>query len=293
MSKSNNALLVSREGQLDTELSLYDVVRFIRRNLSILLSCAVVGCILGLAIAFVLPAEWEARALVRIGQLANIGALGPGNRIEPATHTVEIIKGKSFQDDVLRSLGLSTDADDANAKNFHEELKVKFDKSELISLSLRNTSANEAKLQLSAVVNQLKGIHAKIADPIINSWRQELTSINVTLKNANIESEQLAKSLELQSGSLNVKDLSRSMAVSNVLLARSGQLDGLHERKLQLEDALSPKTTFETDMLGQIEVSEKPVFPKKPLFAVGGLVIGLLLGILWAMLGVIGSKKVV
>lgn len=293
MSRTESASLVTREDQPDAGLSLHDAVVFIQRNRHIFLSSAVVGCILGLAIAFVVPAEWEASALVRVGQLGSTVTSATSatsvTNIEPPLHAVGRIKSKSFQDGVLKSLGLPIDDD--NAKNFHEELKVKLEKSELISLSLRNTSANKAQLQLNAVIDQLELIHTKISAPITSSWHQELASIDAELKQANIESERLTKSLELQSGSLNVKGLILPMAVSNLLLARSGELASLRNRKISLEFALNPKNTFDTTSLGSVDISEKPVFPKKSLFAIGGLVIGLLLGILWSMLGVAVSKR--
>lgn len=62
--------------------------------------------------------------MVRVGQLGNV---------EPPLQIVDRIKSKSFQNDVLKRLELVDD----DAKLFRKTLKVKLEKSELISLALR------------------------------------------------------------------------------------------------------------------------------------------------------------
>ena len=290
MSKSENAALATREDQYDDDqLSLLDLVAFIRRNLGILLGGALIGGVLGLAIAFILPAEWEASALVRIGQLGNAG--DPGKTIEPSLQVVDRIKNKSFQNDVLKVLGVAIDDNDAKAKVFRDTLKVKLEKSELISLTLRGMSPDEAKQNMNAVVNELKNIHLRMLVPTVSRWHQELASIELELKEANTDAERLAKSLAGQSDALNNKNFSQAALLSNILIAREGELRGFRDRKLMLEERRSPERTFATDVLGRVEVSIKPVFPIKTLFAVAGLVIGLFLGLLLSILRSIGSRS--
>jgi hypothetical protein len=255
---------------------------FIRRNLATLLGGALIGSVLGLAIAFIQPLEWEAKALIRIGQLGNAGAVG--NAIEPSLQTVDRVKSKSFQNDVLKNLGISTDEDDADAELFRDTLKVKLEKSELINLSLRGKSPDEVKRHMDAVVSELKNIHVKMSEPSINRWHQELEWTEQELKQVSTEAERLAKSLGGQSDSLNDKNFSPAALLSNVLMIREGELHAFQDRKRILEERLSPERTFATNVLGQIEVSPRPVFPKKSLFVMAGLVMGLLLGVLLSIL---------
>jgi len=71
MNKSEDVVLKVSESLLDDELSLQDLVAFVRRNFYTLLTGLFIGGILGLVIAFSIPAQWEATALIRIGQLGN------------------------------------------------------------------------------------------------------------------------------------------------------------------------------------------------------------------------------
>ncbi|MDP2230701.1 Wzz/FepE/Etk N-terminal domain-containing protein [Methylotenera sp.] len=284
MNKSKSALSVTHEDQFDDELSLLDLVAFMQRNFYVLLGGALLGAVLGVVIAFVLPAQWEASALVRVGQLGNVGNVGNvGSPIEPPLQLVDRIKNKSFQNDVLTRLGLKNGDYDVKAKLFRDTLKVKLEKSELISLTLKGTSSNEVKQQMNAVIIELKSIHAKMSAPSISRWQQELASTELELKRASEETERLAKSLN-ESNSLNERVFSQAALVSNLLIARESELRSLRERKRMLEEQLSPERTFATSELGRVEVSEKPVFPKKPLFGLAGLFLGLLSALLWCAL---------
>ncbi|MGZ5029201.1 MAG: hypothetical protein ACXV8I_01205 [Methylobacter sp.] len=289
MEKYDSSALMTSEDQFDDELSLYDVAVFIRQNVGIMLGGALIGSVLGLALAFVLPAQWEANALIRIGQLSNAGSAG--NSIEPPLQVVDRIKNKSFQNDVLKNLGMVTDEDNPSANLFRNSLKVKLEKSELINLSLRGKSVDEAKQHMDAVVNELRNIHVRMSESTINRWHQELESIEHELKQANTDAERLAKSLAGQSDLLNDKNFSQAALLSNILIAREGELRSFRDRKRMLEERLSPERTFASNVLGRVEVAQEPVFPKKSLFMVAGLVIGLILGVLLSMLRSVGSRN--
>lgn len=288
MSKSENAALATGKDQFDDQYNLLDLVAFIRRNLGILLGAALIGGVLGWAIAFALPAKWEANALIRVGQLGFVGIIA--NPIEPPLQLVDRIKNTSFQNDVLRSLGVDTGEDDSDAKLFRDTLKVKLEKSELINLTLRGMSPDEAKLNMSAVVNELKAIHLRMSVPTTHRWHQELALIELELKHAKTEAEQLAKSLGAGAALLNDRNFPQAALLSNILIAREGELRSFRDRKLMLEEQLSPERTFATDVLGRVQVSTDPVFPKKSLFAVAGLVMGLLLGVLLSILRPVASR---
>lgn len=283
MSKSENAAIMINEDQFDDELSLLDLIAYIQKNFRTLLGGALVGSVFGLGIAFSLPAQWEASALVRIGQLGNVGNVG--SPIEPPLQLVDRIKNKSFQKDVLTRLRMSADDNNYDVKCFHKSLQVKLEKSELINLKLEAGSADEAKLKMNAVVNQLKDIHKKMSSPTISRLQQELAMIDLELSHASVESERLRKSLEA-SNSQSERTFSQAALVSNLLLARENELRAFRDRKRILEESLSPERTFSTDVLGRVEVSSEPVFPKKPLFAVAGLLLGLLLSVLLTLMHV-------
>lgn len=288
MNKSEDVVLKVSESLLDDELSLQDLVAFVRRNFYTLLTGLFIGGILGLVIAFSIPAQWEATALIRIGQLGNAANAGnagnAGNAIEPPLQVVDRIKNRSFQNDVLKNLGLSTSENDKLAKKFRDTLKVKLEKSDLVNLAIRGSSPKTAKQNMSAIINEIESIHNKMLEPTVHRWQQELASIQLELNQANARQERLEKSLNGQTGSLNDKNFSQAALLSNILLVREAEFKNLRDRKRMLEEQLSPARTFSTKAIGRVEVSEDPAYPKKPLFAVLGLFFGLLIALFWSVM---------
>ena len=285
MNKSEDVVMKVTENQFDDELSLLDLVAFVRRNFYTLLIGLFLGGTLGLVIAFSMPAQWEATALLRIGQLGNAGNAGnAGNVIEPTLLVVDRIKNRSFQNDALKNLGLSTSENDKLAKYFKNTLKVKLEKSDLVNLAIRGSSPETAKQNMSAIINEIESIHNKMLEPTVHRWQQELASIHLELDQANAKQERLEKSLNGQTGSLNEKNFSQAALLSNILLAREAELKSLRDRKRMLEEQLSPARTFSTKIIGRVEISEKPVYPKKPLFAALGLIFGLLIALFGSIL---------
>lgn len=294
MKKAGSEALVSREDEFDSQLSLLDLVAFTRRNYRVILGGAFIGAVLGLGIALLLPAEWEASALVRVGQSGNtdktLNSIEPV-LIEPALQVVDRIKNISFQKEVMKKIGLPQDENDDNNKLFRNTLKVKLEKSDLISINIRSLSADNAKLHLSAVVDELKSIHTKMLAPTTNRWHQELSTIQLELKRSSIDLERLTKSLDSRSESLNPSSFAQAALVSNIMIAREEELRDFRDRKLILEEMLSPERTFVTSVIGQIEVSNKAVYPKKSFFAIAGLIIGLFLGVVLSIFGSIGHSR--
>ena len=294
MKLSENVALPAQEKQLNEELSLYDIVVFLRKNYRILLGGALLGIVLGLCAALLLPTEWEATALIRVGQSGNadktLNSIQPV-LVEPALQVLDRIKNKSFQKEVMKKIGLSQNEDDDKNKLFRNSLKAKLEKSDLISINIRGLSADTAKLHLDTVVNQLKSIHTKMLAPTINRWRQEFAAIELELKVTNADLQRLTKSLDGSSESLNPSSFAQAALLSNIIIAREGELRDFRDRKLLLEEMLSPERTFATSVIGQVEISNKAVYPKKSFFAIAGLIIGLFLGVVLSIFGSIGHSR--
>lgn len=271
MNKTENEVLTSSETLIDKELSLLDLVEFVQKNFFILIGGLLLGLFASLVTAFLLPSEWEATALVRVGQFKNGDNL---ISIEPSLQVVDRIKSASFQQDVLKSLSLNSKENntiDDKLKN----LKVKLEKSELINISLRDLTKDEAKNNLSVVINELVKIHKKKFEPVIKRWNQELISTELAMQNSKAESNQLNKTLERLGSS--EKTFSENALNSSTLLVREKEMQYYRQRRTVLEELLSPERTFPTEILGNIIVSKEPVSPKKMLFATAGAILGLIL----------------
>lgn len=273
----SNEISSAKETQSGDELSFLDLVAFIRHHRLALLGGATIGSALGLAVAFALPAQWEATALLRVAQL------GGATPIEPTVRVVARVTQKSFEHDVLRRMGLSPDESNLKAGLLHDGLTVKVEKSDLVGVRVRGASPDEAARFADAVIAELAGVHARMVEPTLLRWRGEIEEIDMELKRGGREIERLSGLFEKQLGVTQAAALSQAV-LSNILISREAELRGFRERKRTLQEQLSPERTFPTALLGKVDISARPVSPKRSLFAAAGLIIGVLVGVLLSVL---------
>ena len=274
-----NQLVNSQEYDAQNDFNLLDVANFMRLNAKYLIFGMMLGVIVALIIAVLLPKQYEAKALIKIGQIGNIDTkVMP---IEPVLQVVDRIKSQSFQDTVLEALGVSIENDDdVLVKQFRKNLKVKLEKSELISLSLKASSRAEAVVIMHEVVKQLNLTHNRMLHPTVSRLKLELESINNELELADNESKRLMKMLETQSDKITDTTFSQTVLLNSLRITKDQEFRSFKDTKRILEEKLSPDRTFATHVLGRVEVSKKPIFPKHTFFAVAGLFLGFMLSIL-------------
>ena len=89
----------SQEFDSPDEFNLSDAINFVRSNIRYLIWGMLLGVILALIIAVLLPKQYEAKALIKIGQIGSVDT--NGLPIEPGLQVVDRINSQSFQDTVL------------------------------------------------------------------------------------------------------------------------------------------------------------------------------------------------
>ena len=183
-----NQLVNSQEYDEQNDFNLMDATNFMRRSAKYLIFGMLLGVIVALIIAVLLPKQYEAKALIKIGQIGNIDTkVMP---IEPVLQVVDRIRSQSFRDTVLVVLGVFIEHDDDTlVKKFEGNLKVKLEKSEIISLSLKALTRAEALVRMQEVVKHINITHNSMLLPTVSRLKLELDSINNELKLAVIESK--------------------------------------------------------------------------------------------------------
>jgi hypothetical protein len=278
MNGSENETSPVSKAQSDDELSLLDLVRFVQRHGVIILGGTLIGGALGLTVAFALPAQWEASALIQVGQL------GGSTPVEPLPKVVARVTQKSFKDDALKRMGILPSESDPKASLLLSSLKVKIEKADLVGVHVRGTTPDDTVRFVDALFAKLVDIHTKITEPTLQHWRDVVEEIDIESGLLNKEIERLNGSLAKTTGEVSTVNFSQFVLMNNILLTRESEMRGFRERKRALQEQINPERTFPTSLLGRIEVSTQPVFPKKHLFAADGLVIGLFIGVLVSLL---------
>ncbi|MCY1336889.1 hypothetical protein D9M69_227030 [compost metagenome] len=260
------------------------VLPFMRQNWLPLVTFALLGLIGGTVAIVSLPKQWLGTVVLQVGQISD-GVAAQPVPIETTFRALDRLRLPSFQNDVLRSLGLPLEIDtNVNTDLIRKSTQISILRnSDLLQIAVRGYSAQDAKRFTEAYKELLLSAHAQLIQPSIGKLQSDLS---VTERSLVIEE---ARRTELQNlvkeqyrigvtGKFSEGVLLTDMIDKNDLAIRT-----LRMRQTSLRELLSPSKTFNTRSLGLTHISERPVFPPKIPLALGGAVLGLLVGVLFGL----------
>ena len=220
--------------------------------------------------------KWEAAAWVQVGQ---VGAAlqGTDPKVESFQRVIQRLQTLDFQNDVMKSAGFSAKAPEAQL--YRKSFKLEPEPyANLIKVSVRALSPQQAEQFALATVNQLQAIHQGIEALPLKLARERLDEIQTELQGALTDRDRL-----LHAAGQGGKD-ETTPAVAGILLA--GKNEDIHSLQIarnELINRLSPNYTFETSLAWPIHVSDGPASPNLVLTWGIGIFGGLFLGALAAM----------
>jgi len=148
----------------DDELSITDLIAFFLEHWGSLFGAATCGAVIGLGLAWVLPAKYEVVLPIQISEVANMG------RVESPAVIIERIKSDGFRNRIARDLG-----------DFSVKASVKVDPikgTELVLLKTTATSVDQASVVAQAYLSALAESHRNKAEP----YRQRMLEFLDDLK---------------------------------------------------------------------------------------------------------------
>ena len=274
-----------REHFEQDEFSLRDLWRILISQRRWLLGLPFVCVLLAALGVFIAKPKWEATAVIQIGQVGQSG-VGQGSQlIEPPLRAIERMKMKSFEDDVLTALKIPVEVDDPVAKLFRSTLSLKaLGATDLIQVKVRAVSRDQAQTWANAVVDRLREVHERLAQPTIDRLRKQQSALK---KQMQIIEEERKNLLTIVSKSIETSGDSRfsaNLLLSNLLLQKNAELRDFEMRRLAADEQLTSVRTYPTSLIDRTYVPEKPASPKKLLIVMLSAVLGLILGVVVALL---------
>ncbi|KAF7962938.1 hypothetical protein AWV80_15730 [Cupriavidus sp. UYMU48A] len=128
-------------------------------------------------------------------------------------------------------------------------------------------------------------IHAALAKPTLDKLKADLADVSESLIIEEKRRTQLAALLETRDRAGITGKFSENVLLSDIANNNDKQLRQLRLHKNVVEEMLSPERTFNTRILGAVDVTRRAVYPKKSIFAIAGLMVGLFLALvigLWS-----------
>jgi len=254
----------------------------LRKHLIPLTLATFIGGIAGVGLAIFLPKQWEAKVLIQVGQTFAVSPDGVGTptSLEQPARTAEWLQSQSVETEVLDSLGLPVEAGvNRDTDLLRAATKVRYLRgAELVEMSTRGYSPEQAKRVLMAYQANLVSTHGKLLAPALNRMKSDLSEVNAAIA---VRSEEQA-SLESNAkygARLNATERFSANALVNQLRDHiNEQLRILQQRRVTLQEALNPERTFNSYAISPVSVAPRPVFPKRSVFGLLGAVIGALFG---------------
>lgn len=289
----------------EDEIDLIDYWRVIwKRKIGIITIFIVAVLAAGLISKFVLPEIYEASSLVEIAQIK-------GENLEDPDNIISTFKEKAILLEIAEKVGWDQEKETDKAKiaGLKENLKLEKGKDNLLKITAKGTSPQEAQKIVLATNEILINRHQEkfqeaerlIATEIetirqnkektekdIEKVQESLARISQDI--ANYEQE-IAKRADTQSegqGQIVASYIKLLAQSKNEKEAKEAQILDLEQKLVGLEQSIKEKEyekAYETTMT-RIVVSpllpEKPVEPKTTTNVIIAGVLGLFIGILWA-----------
>lgn len=265
----------------------------LRKHWALLAVSILVGGVAGVGVATIVPKQWEAKSLIQVGQIYSVSPDGvpATTNLESPARTAEWLQSPATEEKVLVALGLPTAVSgNSDADLLRASTKIRYLRAaELIEMNTRAYSPEKAKQVLTTYQAELVATHEKLLAPALNRLKSDMTDVN-----AGIE-RRLREQASLETNSMEGKKLSATERFSaNALLNQvqeriDTQLRALYQRRAALQEQLNPERTFNTFAVSPVTVANRPVFPKRSVFALLGAVAGALIGA--AVVALRGSKS--
>lgn len=275
---------VSRDGAVVT---LEQVLAFLRRHLKKLALTALMGAVLAIGLALLLPKQWEASAVIQIGQITNDNPqASPMTLVETVGRAVERLQLPQFEDVVLKKLGLPLAVgEDANTDLIRHSLKAtQLKNADLIEVTVRGFSREDAQRYVQAFLDELINAHAVLAKPSMDKVKSNMTEVTRQIAAEEAKKVQLSSLARIRDETKAKASFSESVLLASMAADNDKQLQTLRQREINIREQLNPERTFNTRLFGPIYVSRRHVYPRGSLFALGGLALGLAVAIGWGLL---------
>lgn len=213
---------------------------------------------------YLISPKWEASAVLEVGQVA-------GKPVELSANAVARMMHPSFVVNTLNSYsGALAEID--SARNEYKTLKVSQVKgTELLEFELRSKSPKRARDMIQNAIANVQSIHSEMLAVTLERNIKQIQLLDKDIQSGTSELAQLRQKL---TGSHNRNSFDATLAAT-VLQSKAVDVRDMTQKKMLLEEQISPTRTYTTRVVGEIYVTEEPVSPNKLLIVALALMLGL------------------
>ena len=250
------------------EISLKDIVDFLKRNWKLIVLCGVAGLLISSAYIIRAPKNYEARWQMQMAQFNN------SNSEEPVALIERLRSSTTYPVEVQQHCGMPENGEFGDYLNKKLEVQVIKNLTKAVQFKFRAANPEQAKQCAEAIVAMVMAQQRSLIEESLAGRHAQLAQYQLALTE---EQRQLEKIKKSELGNFGY-------------LAKLDKLSWLRTRidALQEEALLSQKRPAK--LIAPIYAPSKPILPRLGLVLLLGLSLGLMLGMLYA-LGREGLRK--
>jgi hypothetical protein len=237
-----------------------------------LLIAMLLGAAIGGAFFYLTAPQWDARLALQVGQVA-------GKAVESPLVAAERVRRDSFLVGILQVLSWPADENARRGRLLRDSIRVTVtDKADLIHVAFRVYDPSDAGQVVAAISDALRRPHDELAGPQLVRLKTDLEEVEGQLKTVESDRASIIESIKKRAASAPGSHFSEQVLISNLLVVTERELREQRERRLKLQEQLSAAMTFPTRPLGGLDISDRPVLPRRGASVAVGALIGLCLG---------------
>jgi hypothetical protein len=242
----------------ENDLSITDLIAFFLEYRLNLFGATIGGAVIGLGLAWVLPAKYEVVLPIQISEVGDMG------RVESPAVVIERIKSDGFRNRIARDHG------DVSVR-----ASVKVDPikgTELVLLKTTATSVDRANLVAQAYLSALAESHRSKAEPYRQRMLEFLNGLRTeqarALKTRNELLATITRGPNASDGAMLLK--------TNLVTLQDNYLQSVSTRILVLQAEMDLNRNFDTRAFVETEADSapSPVFPRPEVFGLAGFFLG-------------------
>lgn len=257
----------------EDEISIKDIVDFLLDSWKAILATGIVGLLGAAGFIAVTPSQYEATAQIQMAQIApnnnnNSNPLGV-NVEDPNLLMARLKLPSSYTEDEIKACGLQDLKLPAESLANTAKLSPVKGVGSIVELKIRLESKDQAVSCAQSLFENIRDSQNNIVKPYIEEAKALLTKYQARLA----EAQSLVARAD-KSGS----------ALSAAYLANRDEVKFLTDESIRLNNLISAGDTRQAKLVAPIYASDIPVFPKKKISLLVGLLAGLFLGVLFVMM---------
>jgi LPS O-antigen subunit length determinant protein (WzzB/FepE family) len=269
----------------DTEISLLDILRFLKDTYKTIVITGILGLAAAIAYLTVTPKQYEAIAQIAMAQIGavnnnnnnnnnNLNPLGI-NIEEPSLLIARLTQPTNFTSQVIDACKVDKVSNPGATLAKSINLELPKGTANVVELKTFGKSPQDAQLCAEAIFELIKTTQAQIVAPYIEEAKIKLLD----------NQERLAKAKEL----IAKADKSGS-AMGAAYLSTRDEIRFLLDEITALKNLMTSNQNRVTRLIAPIYANDVPIAPKKRVVLAGGLLGGLFLGLLVAMVRQVIAK---